>query len=587
MVRPKFRRLEYLYLIALGCIALAIIISQLLIQTAINSQQDDARVINVAGRQRMLSQKVAKLTLKMSQGSTTYQNDRDELKSALQLWKRSHEGLLKGDLNLGLSGVNSEEIVLMFDKIDPHFDAIYSSANAIIETVEGADISNLNDTILANEDDFLIGMNEIVFQYDKEASEKVFDLKRTELYLFFGSLVIIILELLFVFRPLAKNIRNTVDELQDSETSSKKMIQELSKLYEELGKSYQDLEAVNITPESPSLYATTDRNGKFIQLESKFLNLMEYEEKRKAVTLQGLLAESGYDDNFINGLFQLFDQGNNWSGELKLVNEPGDFIWLQTFMIPTIPNGDIKIIAKDITEFEEAKLRSREITQERIKNSIEEQEFRSSLILEGQDEERKRVAQELHDSIGQMLSALKLQLESIIPSSNHMRAKLKISKELTKTLIQEVRRISFSLTPSSLEDFGLPAAISKFCEDVNKVTKLDVTFTNETEFINRLDPKVEINLYRVVQEAVNNAIKYSDGSYISVNLAHNINRLSILIEDDGQGFDHAALEATGYFENPGHGLFNMKERTSYIDGTFEVDAVPGRGTTIRLNLSFN
>jgi len=587
MARLKFRRLGNLYLVALGCIALAIILSQLLIQRSINAQQDDARIINVAGRQRMLSQKISKVALKIKQENEYQTLSHQELKDALDLWKKSHEGLLKGDKSLGLSGKNSPAIIQMFQVIAPNYQAIYQSAFSILKQDSTLKIENEVATILKNENDFLQGMNAIVFQYDQEASEKVIGLRNTELLLFFGSLLIIILELIFVFRPLARNIQRTVENLQASETSTKKMASELSKLYEELGKSYQDLEAVNITPESHSLYATINQTGHFIYISPKFQHLMEYEEGHLPSSFQNLLEESGYDPTFVKGLFELFIEKKNWSGELKLINEPGDFIWLDTFIVPTLPQGNLKMIARDITEFKEAKIRSREINKERIEASIKEQQYRSTLILEGQEEERKRLSKELHDSIGQMLSALKLQQESLIPTSKHMKLKLNDIKNLTKTVIQEVRRVSFNLAPSSLDDFGLVPAINRFCEDINRLTKLEVTFTNETKFITRLDPKIEINLYRIIQEGINNAIKYSKGNSIQVNFSHSISTLHITIMDDGAGFNFTELESTGYFESPGHGIFNMKERSSYIGGTFELKTAPNQGTRIEITLPIN
>ncbi len=585
MAHVKFRRLGKLYLIALGCIALAIILSQLLIQLSIREQQDDARVINVAGRQRMLSQKIAKVALKIKQDTAFRKTNQKELKEAVDLWKRSHEGLLNGDISLGLDGDNSETIVRMFNEIDLEFEAIYKSALSILEETHAID-SDV-DIILSNEPRFLAGMNAIVFQYDLEASDRVRSLKNTEFVLFLGSLLIIVLELIFVFHPLAKNIQSTVTELQESEISSKKITRELSKLYEELGKSYQDLEAVNITPESHTLYATIKIDGVFNSVSGKFLNLMEYTTRSEMNSFIHILEKSGYGQKFIDDLFQLFNEGKNWSGELKLINEPGDFIWLDTFIVPTLLQGDIKLIARDITEFKEAKIRSREIMKERIDASIKEQQFRSSLILEGQEEERKRISQELHDSIGQMLSALKLQQEAVTPYSRHMKIKLDAIKKLTKKVIQEVRRVSFSLAPSSLDDFGLVVAISRFCEDVNELTNLDIGFINETNFITRLDPKVEINLYRIIQEGINNAIKYSEGSKVEVKFVHGVNMLSISILDNGKGFDYIELESAGYFKNPGHGIFNMRERTSYIGGSFELETGQEQGTRIQITLPIN
>ena len=93
MAKPRFKRLGLFYLIALGCIAISILISQILIQTSINSQQDDAHVINVAGRQRMLSQKISKIALKIERERGSIEENKKELGDALELWKASHERL--------------------------------------------------------------------------------------------------------------------------------------------------------------------------------------------------------------------------------------------------------------------------------------------------------------------------------------------------------------------------------------------------------------------------------------------------------------------------------------------------------------
>ncbi|MAX23682.1 MAG: histidine kinase, partial [Phycisphaeraceae bacterium] len=173
------------------------------------------------------------------------------------------------------------------------------------------------------------------------------------------------------------------------------------------------------------------------------------------------------------------------------------------------------------------------------------------------------------------------------PSSKPMKIRLEDAKDLMKSIIQEVRRVSFNLTPSSLEDFGLVPAINKFCEEINAVTKSNVKFINETRFINRLDSHIETNLYRIIQEGVNNALKYSKASNITVNFSHTINSLNILIEDDGKGFDYSRVENSGHFEKAGHGIFNMKERTDYIGGIFKLETALNQGTKIFITLSLD
>ncbi len=588
MRKIRFRRLGLFYLIALGCIALSILVSQLLVQTSINRQQDDARVINVAGRQRMLSQKISKVALKLQNQGVPNSDDLTELKEALTLWTLSHEGLIKGESTLGLGGSPSLIIQKMFSEISLHYDIIRNNASALLDIgVKGKEKMLYVQEILQHEGAFLEGMDRIVFQYDYEAQEKVKDLRKKELYLFVISLLIIILELIFVFAPLARHIRRTVQHLTESEASSQNMLREISKLYEELGNHYQDLEAVNITPESPSLYASINSSGTFTYLSDQFISIMEYSEKSPPQNIQELLKTSKYQSDFAEGLQKIFRERKNWTGELCLINEPGDLCWFETHFIPTHPTDEIKMVARDITQFKEAKLRSRELNKERIEKSVKAQQYRSALILQGQEEERKRLSQELHDGVGQMLSAMKFLLESLPASSGPQRKRLIDAKSLMKSIIQEVRRVSFNLTPSSLSDFGLVPAIHKFCEEIDAVTKTDIQFMNETRFINRLDASVETNLYRIIQEAVNNALKYAKSSKITVKFNHTMRVLNISIADDGKGFNYHRVEKSGHFEKAGHGIFNMKERAAYIGGTLEIKTEIEKGTKILVNIPLN
>jgi two-component system, NarL family, sensor histidine kinase DegS len=592
MPKTKFKKLGWFYLMALGAIALSIVLSQFLIQTFISRQKDDSRVINVAGRQRMLSQKISKTALQiLNADSEKLAIHNAELAQAVSLWKKSQYGLLHGDEDLELFGNNSETIITMFDIVADDFQNMVTNADSLINFIK----SNTNldrtkmkiwvDQIISNESHFLVGMDKIVFQYDHEAREKVDKLKHTEHLLFIFSLLIILLELLFIFRPLAKSVRLTVQNLVTSEKSSQKMASELTKLYEELGKSYQDLEAVNIKPESPTVFVTFDSQGAIIDFSDRFKRLMEYEEQAVPAYFYDLLQVAGYSKDFYTDLMKLLLAGKNWSGEIKLLTEPGDFCWLEVFIIPVMGNTEIKLIARDITEFKEAKIRSREINKERIEETVKVQSYRSVLILEGQEEERKRLSRELHDGVGQMLSAMKLLLESMTPIAKPMQSRMNDAKDLTKSIIQEVRRVSFNLTPSSLDDFGLVAAIKKFSEEINAVTKTNVQFINETKFINRLESHKETNLYRIIQESVNNALKYAKASNITVKFSHNVSTLHITIIDDGKGFDYDRIYGSGHFEKAGHGVFNMKERAAFIGAIFKIETELGKGTQITVSLT--
>ncbi len=584
----RFEKLGLFYILALSTIAISIVVSQTVVQGYISKQQDDSRTINVAGRQRMLSQKISKAALQI-ENSSEPGAALQELRSAVELWTRSHQALLYGDSSMGLQGKPSEAVIKMFQQIQPDYDEIVASSNEIIalfpKDTAFVSIHPHVNNILAHESAFLQGMDGIVFQYDKEARAKVSRLRNLEILLLVVSLSIIVLELLFIFRPIARNVRKTVDDLILSEKNSIEMASELSRLYEELLKSYQDLEATQYIPETPLVYATMGSDGRFKSTTPKFRSVMQWPVGYVPPNFIDLLHDNGYRKEFTDGLLNILNENKPWSGEVKLTNVDGDFIWLELFIIPSISpvQKDYKIIARDITDFKEAKMKSREINKQKVESKVKEQQYRSVLILEGQEEERQRLGREIHDGLGQMLTALKLSLESInADSSVHTKKRLKDSRDLMKGILQEVRRIAFNLTPTSLSDFGIVPAIRKFCKEIDALSKPNVTFENKSRFVNRLDNHVENNIYRIVQEGVNNSIKYAKANNISVTLEHDIRNLKITISDDGKGFDYEKLKNSDYFQHKGHGIFNMKERAAFINGSFELSTDLNKGTSITL-----
>ncbi len=583
MPQRRFRKLGLFYFLALGCIALTISLSQLFIQTYIESQKFDSRTINIAGRQRMLSQKLSKTALLIHEKKGIDDDFTAEFEADLSLWVKSHKGLKSGSKELELNSDLSPEISRLFDAIEPHFQQVRRSSESILASRKSGndDFERHLKSLLESEGAFLKGMNDIVFQFDKEASLKVAELQRLEYLLYFVSLLIILLELMFIFRPLARRIQLTMNELEESEKSSKELAGELSRLYEELGKSYQDLESVNVTPQSQVILTRLSIIGDFLYFSEELKSILGLGVKHPK-NLKELMLGAGYREDFVTDLLSHLSDGRTWSGEVKLTTQEGDFCWIESYLVPVEGGREIKFIGRDVTELKEAKMVSREINKERIDKIVKEQNFRSSLILQGQEEERKRLSQELHDGVGQMLSAMKLSLESISPSdAKHMKARLNDAKDLMKSIIREVRRVSFNLTPSSLDDFGLVPAIKKFCEEINTYSKPEVSFVNETNFINRLDTHIETSLYRIVQEAVNNALKYARASRINVKFSHSIEELRIEINDDGDGFDLNNMEES----KAGHGLFNMKERAAYIGSELQVKSAPEAGTQIIINLS--
>jgi signal transduction histidine kinase len=195
--------------------------------------------------------------------------------------------------------------------------------------------------------------------------------------------------------------------------------------------------------------------------------------------------------------------------------------------------------------------------------------------ITAQEKERKRIAQDLHDEVGAMLSVVKLNVGRIEKKSEEQGAK-KLAAE-TKTYLDEVitqvRRISRSLLPPSLEKLGLFFALEELANWVNKSDQLKIICWKSGEQF-RFDTKKELAVFRIIQELLNNAIKHSEASNIYINSRFSpYNYLMISVSDNGKGFELNEKMATGL------GLKNLESRSKIMDAKFKMKSTPGKGTT--------
>src|SRR5690554_5512598 len=267
--RPKFEKLGRYYLIALGSIAIIILFSQVLVQKFISDQENDSRLINISGRQRMLSQQISKCALLLGTATPPEQRQQriTELKTALQEWTEAHEGLQQGRKTRLTKGGNSNKIQELLVPVNLHYLKILEAAEGIIQKLTN-DIDlppeNLEGeihTIITHERNFLRDMDHLVFQYDDEAETRVMNLKSIVLFLMIISLGVILFEIFFIFFPSARSIRAYIQKLSASQEKSKSMIRELSVLYSSLEQAYQDLLEVDVVVEDFTVYAKCGKNG--------------------------------------------------------------------------------------------------------------------------------------------------------------------------------------------------------------------------------------------------------------------------------------------------------------------------------------
>ena len=248
----RFSKLGAWYIFALSIIATVSIVGQFLIQNHLRNQLSDSRVINLAGTQRYKSQWIVKMSV-LLYSDIDHKHFPDKIKTLtglLEQWKAGHYGLQHGDEALQLPGNNSEKVIGMFKDLEPYFSSVYNSANHIIEYKKGnlsdtTDLSQTLKTLLDNETIFLQKMDNIVFQYDAEAREKVATLGKLEYVLLIISIVVILLEILFVFRPTTVQVNKTVNQLIISEKNAKQLSKEIGALYTSLEKSYEQISSIN------------------------------------------------------------------------------------------------------------------------------------------------------------------------------------------------------------------------------------------------------------------------------------------------------------------------------------------------------
>ncbi|WP_246202342.1 sensor histidine kinase [Spirosoma agri] len=266
----------------------------------------------------------------------------------------------------------------------------------------------------------------------------------------------------------------------------------------------------------------------------------------------------------------------------------------------SIANKELLYVNKSLNETRQKLF---EATRLQYQQEIDEQKIRTSYLMAGQEDERKRLSRELHDGLGQMLTAIKLQIEgleaglrraSAEPGKTDLMAHSKsitnLKKLVTQT-IQETRTISNNLMPSVLSDFGIVPAIKMLAENDRSET-VDVTFeSNLTADDPRLDKNVEIMLYRITQEALSNAVRHAHPSHIHIELIERQNYVHLLVTDDGRGFRPVSQRSklpspTKNGRAPSQGLHNMEERAKLLNGRLKISSVPGKGTKVQVSIPY-
>jgi signal transduction histidine kinase len=426
------------------------------VQYEIGHQINDSRVINIAGRQRMLSQRLTKAAL-AAQTTATASKQSDwlrELALVQEQWRSAHTSLQQGgafivqeEVGAGqqtvwLPGNNSTAVSLLFNTVEPSHQAMLQAAEQILAQPDNPEITKLAiSDILANESLFLSGMEKIVFQYDQEAAQRVQLLRIIESILLASTLTVLLLEGLLIFRPMAARLQQTVAESRDGRIKAETALQH----------SYERLEDL------------------------------------------------------------------------------------------------------------------------------------SRQLIHIQEEERRHLARELHDEIGQRMTAVKIRLQSVnqLKDPQQRAACLTEIMGIVDLTLQQVRSLSLDLRPSLLDDMGLVPTLRWYLDQQAQWGDFIPHFN--TNLTRRLPVEMELVCFRVTQESITNVIRYAEAKQVSIRLWQEPDHLVLTIQDDGVGF-HIAEALQKGVSGASLGLKGMGERVKLANGRLHIHTAPGQGTCVQLRL---
>jgi two-component system NarL family sensor kinase len=224
-----------------------------------------------------------------------------------------------------------------------------------------------------------------------------------------------------------------------------------------------------------------------------------------------------------------------------------------------------------------------ELQQQRIRELEKDRQLVAvDSMLRGQEEERSRLAKDLHDGLGGLLSGVKFSLsnmkDNLIITPDNMTV-FERSLDMLDTSIKELRRVAHNMMPEMLTRFGLDEALKEYCNTINTTNLLSVKYQS-IGLDARLEKSDEIIIYRIIQELLNNIMKHAAAKEAIVQLVKEEGRLSIIVEDNGKGFDTALLK-----DNKGAGLTSIQSRVDYLKGRLEIHSEVGKGTLVNIELN--
>ncbi|MEO1336341.1 MAG: type IV pili methyl-accepting chemotaxis transducer N-terminal domain-containing protein, partial [Myxococcota bacterium] len=482
--RSVARHLTGRYVVSLVVIALLSLTGQVVVQMYLRQNEYDSRIINLAGRQRMLSQRLAKAAYR--QGGP----DRDELRTSLAEFERAHRGLTAGDEELELPAISSPAFARPFAELQPHFVGLTTAISELLMTdLTEADHKRALQMVDRHERRFLKVMDELVFILDREARRRVAQVEMVEFVIFVVLSLVLVGEALFVFRPAVARTRQAIkvltqtrDALASSEADQQATLQAL-----------------------PDTLARLAGDGQLTLLKASDLALFERSRPAGAMV-----------------------KANHLPPRLR---DTLTTCRRQATLTKAVASQRVVISGEPVNAYEIRVSPSRGMGNVVVIRDISEQLRLETEVLEATERTQTRVGQELHDGLCQHLAGLALLARARSDDS--------ATDEVVQLLdegVAQAREIARGLYPATLKNLGLTGALEELVRHIEAISDL-----NCEEVLP--DTPVEVSdetarqVYRIAQEATANAVRHARAQNLSVRLVEEESWLLLEVQDDGRGFD--------------------------------------------------
>jgi PAS domain S-box-containing protein len=320
----------------------------------------------------------------------------------------------------------------------------------------------------------------------------------------------------------------------------------------------------------------TDRSGAISWANSAFTRLTGYSAAEVLGANMRLLKSGQHDQAFYQNLWQTILDGQTWHAEIINRRKNGS-LYTEDNTITAVRNGRGEIthfisVKQDITQRKQA--------EGKLKESRQRLQTLSRRLVKVQETERRHLARELHDEIGQGLTVAELNLQAVLqlPGTDALAPRLQESLYVVERVLEQVHDLSLNLRPSMLDDLGLEPALRWYTERQAALAGLQAEFRADP-LEQRLDPMIETECFRVAQEALTNVVKHAKARTVTVELTRNDEQLHLSVRDDGVGFDVAGLREKAV-RGASLGLLSMEERATLAGGGLQYHATAGQGTEV-------